>query len=217
MIRALLFDMDGVLIDNEPLWNTFKEDLFFSLVGKREEGLGKQFVGLSIRALYDYLVSHGATLTLEEFNEIFFQEAKRIYREAPLSAHLDDVGEYARMQGLRVAVVSASPLPWIQTVLGRTPFGSVVECVIALNEHPALRGKPAPDGYQEAMKQLKVEPYESLVIEDSNKGIQAGKASGAFTIGFRANLIPGYVQEGADTYIDDVREVISIVQEKNTL
>lgn len=214
MIRAVLFDMDGVLIDSEPLSNTLKEELFFTTLGYREDGIGNKFIGSSFTSLHSYLVERGASLSLQEFTAFFFNAADRIYKTSPLSRNLDTLVATLQTQGIRMAVVSASPLPWIQTVLQRTLLQDAVGCVISLYEHPTLQGKPAPDGYLSAMTQLGVSAHETIVVEDSNKGIASGKASGAYTVGYRANLIPGYVQEGADTYIDDLLELVDIIKEK---
>ena len=81
-----------------------------------------------------------------------------------------------------------------------------------LNERTDLKPKPEPDGYLEALKNLEADPKLSIILEDSNSGIQAAKASGAYVIGFKGNLVDGYVQKGADVYADTMQDVIKLVE-----
>lgn len=61
------------------------------------------------------------------------------------------------------------------------------------------------------MKALEASPESTVILEDSNSGIKSAKASGAYTIGLKQNLVNGYIQEGADAYAETMADVIDIV------
>ena len=86
--------------------------------------------------------------------------------------------------------------------------------MISLEERKDLAHKPSPAGYLEAIKTLGVTPESSIILKDSNAGIASAKASEAYTIGLKQNLVKGYNQEGADIYADTVEDVIKIVLAK---
>ena len=67
------------------------------------------------------------------------------------------------------------------------------------------------------IKLLGVTPNETIILEDSNLGIESAKKSGAFVIGYRGNLTPGYIQKNADTYVDTIPEVVTILKKKRVL
>lgn len=60
-------------------------------------------------------------------------------------------------------------------------------------------------------------PQTTIILEDSNHGISAAKAAGAYIIGFQENLVPGYQQKGADVYAKDINEVIELVEQFSVL
>jgi beta-phosphoglucomutase-like phosphatase (HAD superfamily) len=73
--------------------------------------------------------------------------------------------------------------------------------------------KPAPDGYNEMMKVLKVKPENTIILEDSNSGIKSATASGAFVISISENSIPGYKQiDIANAKAKSILEVIEVVK-----
>ncbi len=81
-----------------------------------------------------------------------------------------------------------------------------------MQDRPDLKRKPAPDGFVEAFRMLGATPADSFVLEDSNPGIESGKAAGAYVIGYRGNLVNGYEQTGADAYADTMDDVIKLVK-----
>ena len=97
-------------------------------------------------------------------------------------------------------------------VLPRLTYKDKFSYVLSTNQRDDLKAKPAPDGYLDAIKNLDSDPEHSIILEDSNRGIQSAKASGAFVIGFKENLVPEYKQEGADACAENMSEVVKIVE-----
>lgn len=198
------------------MWDE-KERLMYPEVFGREiaDKLGST-IGQSIDNIYHLSKAAGANIAKHELEEMFFDLAEDIYETAPIT---DGVGRLAKLLkelGYRIGIVSASPMVWINPVVRRLPFENDIELIVSLHERSDLGHKPAPDGYLEAIRFLKASPGTAIVLEDSNSGIKSAKASGAFTIGLRQNLISGYKQQGADASADTIDDVIKLVRQRST-
>lgn len=199
--------MDGVLVDNEPYWAEAKVRIFKKLFDTVEDNLAEKLLGKGPESVFQYALSKGANVSEIEFNNLFFSEGKTVYSKSALTEGIQEFGNFLVNQNVAIAIVSSSPLEWINEVKARLSFAESVSVVVSLYNHPTLATKPSPDGYTYALSKLGASASEALVIEDSNSGIQAGKASGAFTVGFKKNILPGYVQEGADAYVVEFSEL----------
>jgi beta-phosphoglucomutase-like phosphatase (HAD superfamily) len=122
------------------------------------------------------------------------------------------LGEEIIKLGFLIGIVSASPKEWMDVAINRISFKDGVKVKLSLFSRPDLRHKPAPDGYLEAINELKTTPEATIILEDSNMGIASAKAAGAYTIGLQQNLIAGYTQQGADTYAKNLEEVARIIK-----
>lgn len=212
--KAFLFDLDGTLLNNEPVWEKEKQGIYQRLFGPDVTARLGITMGINLDDIYELARANGATEPKDKVVAAFEASATRVYREAPIAEGVDELAIALTGLGYRMGVVSASPLPWVQTAVSRLSFASDIELVLSLHGHAELPQKPAPDGYLAAMRALGSVPTSTIILEDSNTGIQAGKASGAFTIGLRQNLIPGYQQRGADVYANTMREVLALVRER---
>lgn len=211
--KVFLFDLDGTLLNNEPVWEEEKQGIYLRLFGAEiTQKLGVT-MGINLDDIYELARANGATTPKNEVVAAFEASAVRVYNEAPIAVGVDELAAELTTLGYRLGVVSASPLPWVQTAVGRLPFAQDIELVLSLHGHPELPQKPAPDGYLFAMRELGSMPASTIILEDSNTGIQAGVASGAFTIGLKQNLIPGYEQHGASAYAATVADVLTLVRE----
>lgn len=211
--KAFLFDLDGTLLNNEPVWEEEKQGIYQRLFGAEiTQKLGVT-MGVNLDDIYALARANGATTPKDDVVAAFEASAARVYSEAPIAANVDELAVALTGLGYRLGVVSASPLPWVQTAVSRLPFAQDVELVLSLHGHPELPQKPAPDGYLFAMRELGSVPARTVILEDSNTGIQAGASSGAFTIGLRQNLIPGYEQRGASAYAETMADVLTLVRE----
>lgn len=210
--KAFIFDFDGVLINNEPLWEIAKTELYQKLFGKEIFLCMGSTLGVNQEDIFKRAVKCGATVEKDVFIREFQKYAPEIYRNAPLVPGIDSIGKTLTDLGYEIAIVSASPMEWINIALDRTDFKKYVRHIISLYDRDDLPHKPAPDGYLEAMKILGASPKETFILEDSNAGIESAKASGAYAIGFKQNLIDGYVLSNADAYADNLEEVIALLK-----
>jgi len=212
MNKAFIFDFDGVIINNEPLWEIVKTELYKKIFGEEIFLRLGPTVGMNMDAIYDRAVQCGATTDKELLIREFFDRAPDIYKKAPLTPGINSIGKTLTELGYKIAIVSASPMKWINISLDRSCLKNYVSYILSLNDRKDLPHKPAPDGYLETIKNLGASPQTTVILEDSNIGIESAKASGAFTIGFRQNLIKGQVLQNADGYADDLEAVLALIK-----
>lgn len=215
MNRAFIFDMDGVLVNSEYAWVRLETQMLERVLGKTIAQKINTAPGTGIEGLWKLARAAGSEVSHEEIARGFDSIYKDVYAESPITEGLNALGETLSRLGYRIGLVTQSLHKWIDRVLPRVPFKDEFKVVLSLGEHPELRLKPEPDGFLEAFRILDAKPKYSIILEDSNIGIAAGKASGAYTIGFRGNLLPGYRQEGADAYADTMDDVVKIVRDFN--
>ena len=204
--------MDGVLIDSEPVWDELERTQLPRFFGADIFARMGSFVGIGVIDVIERAKSLGAVFEPAEYLKIADEMAREVYARAPITKDADVLVQKLHDTGFRLGLVTQSPQQWLDQALPRLPFKDKLEVVMSLYEHPELKRKPHPDGYVSALATLNADPNHSIVLEDSNFGIQAGKASGAYVIGYRGNLVHGYEQTGADAYAETMDDVIKLVE-----
>jgi len=177
MIEAVIFDLDGVLVQSEEVWERVRRRFVEDNGGTWHQQSHRHMMGVSTAAWVDYLVSDlGVRLPPDEV-------AKRVIGEllADSSRQLPLLpGAVEAVRGLatelRLAVASGSPISLIDAVLRGASIRGLFEVVVSSDEVAA--GKPAPDVYFEACSRLGVEPSRCVVVEDSANGIRSAAAAG---------------------------------------
>jgi mannitol-1-/sugar-/sorbitol-6-/2-deoxyglucose-6-phosphatase len=179
MLRAMLFDMDGLLIDSEPLWHD-AEIYAFGLAGLRltkEQCL--ETTGLRVDEVVEfrYAESPWTAPSQEAVAEaIVARVVELVHTRGVLKPGVDEALGVARAAGLRVALASSSPYVIIDAVLDTFGLRSAFELIHSAQDE--ARGKPEPDVYLTAARKLGVEPAACVALEDSPNGVVAAKAAG---------------------------------------
>ena len=177
MIDCVVFDMDGVIVDSEQVWDDVREQLAKERGGRWHEGAQAAMMGMSSPEWSAYMHDEiGLRESPEEINAEVVERMLERYREQlPL---IDGaVGAVRRLAPeFRLGVASSSNRPLIETVLERAEIADLFDAVVSSEE--VDRGKPAPDVYLEAMRRLGAEPVRTAAIEDSSNGILAAHAAG---------------------------------------
>lgn len=211
--KAFLFDMDGVLADTEPEWAHQKQIIYTRLLGPDITRRLGDTRGISMDGIYDKAHALGATIPRTDFVAAHLQVAPAIYDTAPILDGAQKLATSLQELGYTLAIVSSSPGDWTSRVVCRLPFMDNLQLVLSLNDMD-IPQKPAPDGYIYAMRSLDAVPDSTIILEDSNSGIAAATASGAFTIAFDGLLTPGYDQLPADAVAHTVDDVLRIVAKR---
>jgi HAD superfamily hydrolase (TIGR01509 family) len=181
MIEAVVFDMDGVIVDSEQVWDDVREQLAKERGGRWHEGAQAAMMGMSSPEWSAYMHEEiGLRESPEEINAEVVRRMLERYRERlPL---IDGAVEAVRRLApeFRLGVASSSNRPLIESVLERAWIGELFDAVVSSEE--VAGGKPAPDVYLEAARLLGVSAPDCVAIEDSDNGIRAAAAAGMAVI-----------------------------------
>ncbi len=178
MIRAVIFDMDGLLIDSEPLWRLAEVEVFNAIGVPLTEELAFTTMGLRT----DELVEHWSARypwqdpTHKEIEARIDSRVVELVRErgTPLPGVLDLV-TFFRDRGLPLAIASSSTSELIATVVHQIGLAGAFQVLQSAEHEPY--GKPHPGVYIAAANALGVPPTDCLAFEDSANGLLAAKAA----------------------------------------
>ncbi|HET8757855.1 MAG TPA: HAD family phosphatase [Solirubrobacteraceae bacterium] len=181
MPAAVIFDLDGVLLDSEPLWNGVKEALVRETGGRWRAEAPHVMMGMSSPEWAAYLRDElGVPLAVAEINRQVVERMEAGYRRAlPL---LPGAAAAVRSLAARwpLALASSSNRELIDLVLELADFGDAFRVTVSSEE--VERGKPAPDVYLAAAHGLGVPAADCVAIEDSSNGLRAAVAAGMTVI-----------------------------------
>ena len=187
--RAILFDMDGVLVDSEPLFLSAINRL---LVQEGVEPVSEQeneefLIGTTIGETWRQLKIHRTLpLPAEEYISRYDDIVRQVMQEElEPQPGVRQLLEICRDRGLPKAVASSSLHMWVDLKLNAIGLTGAFDAVLGGDD--VARGKPEPDIYIKAAEALGVPPEECIAIEDSPIGISAAVASGAYTIAVRTD------------------------------
>lgn len=185
-IEAVVFDMDGVIVDSELHWRTVESSFLREVLGSWSEEDQRSILGRSIYDIYDmFCTERGLTLSRPEFIRRYKSLADQIYGiHCSLIPGVKELLADVSGGEFRCGLASSSPQSWIDIVLNRFELGSHFDC-IASGDHVPGKGKPEPDIYILVAQKLDIDPQRCVAIEDSEKGLLAAKRAGFLCLGFR--------------------------------
>jgi HAD superfamily hydrolase (TIGR01509 family) len=175
--RALVFDLDGVLLDSEQVWNEAKEELVRERGGRWREDAPRKMMGMSSPEWAGYLHDElGVPLGPDAISDEVVRRLERIYRDRlPLVDGATAAVE--RLAGrLPLGLASSSNREIIDLFLELSGLGP--HFAVTISSEEVARGKPAPDVYLEVLRRLAADPAGSVAVEDSENGIRAANAAG---------------------------------------
>ncbi len=204
-IDAVVFDLDGLLIDTEQVWDEVREDLVRERGGRWHDRAQADMMGMSSKEWSRYLHDElGLSERPDELNRLVVERMEERYRDRlpVIDGAVDAVRRLAERWPLGLA--SSSNRPLIDLALARLGVADLFRATVSSEE--VERGKPAPDVYLEAARRLGVPPERIVAVEDSANGIRAAKAAG-----MRAVAVPNIhfpppmdVLESADVRLESL-------------
>ncbi len=202
---AVIFDMDGVLVDGEPLHFEAVNELL------GEEGLSisldayKPYMGTKT-GWADMMRDYGLSRPREEYSARYRELILRRYRDRsePLPGAVELVSSL-QAGGQRMAVASSSIEPWVEACLGRIGLRHHFELLVTGSD--VERGKPEPDIYLLAAERLGVDPAQCLAFEDAPAGIESARRAGMTVWAVRTEYTRGLALPGPHREFESLNEV----------
>lgn len=205
--RAVVFDMDGLLLDTEVLWQRAEEELFRRHGDRFTQGDKLAVMGTSFEVTARYFAErlgrseeHGPEL-VDELGELMHSLLQKEVSSRPGAVELV---ARLRADGVRLALASNSSRFLVETALATAGLTDAFEAIVTSDD--VAQAKPAPDIYLLACARLGIEPVEALALEDSAPGIEAAKAAGLVCI-----AVPQFAEtdvSAADRVIDSLEELL---------
>ncbi len=207
--KAFIFDMDGVVVNSEPVWERYEQKFLPELMGKDiYVKIKDKILGNSVSGIYKVASKCGFKMAKIEFEQAYDQYAKIVYEEVKITDGIEELINKLILMSFKLGLVSSSRQYWIDLVMKKLKGKKLFQFVLSL-DGDAIRPKPFSDGYLEAINRLGSKPNMTIILEDSQRGVKAAKASGALTICLQQYLPKGYLPKDADIYTKSVVELIN--------
>ena len=184
--KAFIFDMDGVMVDTEPIYFAANQQLFNQLGFSVSHESYARFVGQDAFRMWSILKEEQQLD--HPIEDLVHMEKDAMYRgllntDIPRMSGLGELLASLQSNGTRLALASSSAHQIINVILEKTDTGDYFDAVVSGMD--VQNGKPAPDIFLLAAEKLGMDPAECVVIEDSANGVRGAIAAGMHCIGFR--------------------------------
>ena len=205
MLKAVLFDMDGVIVDTEPIHHKAYQMMFNDFEIKVSESMYHGFTGQSTRSICEFLCEHyilkAKPIDLEKtkrahFTKLFFEDP-----DLHLINGVEDLIKNYHTNGLTLVVASSASMFTINNVMKRFKLDPYFKDKLSGADLKA--SKPHPEIFINAAKAAGVSPTECFVIEDSTNGIIAAKEANIFCIAYKSENSKDQDYSRADLLISD--------------
>ena len=217
-IKAVLFDMDGLMVDTESL----STEAFINSAKAQGYNMTKEetlkVLGFTKANIYQFWIDYfqGTNVDGKKLVDDHYEYIENVlYTVGPEKMpYVEELLKYLRENNYKIAVASSSDTADIKNNLEKTKLEKYIDEIASGAE--VENGKPAPDVFLLAAERLGVDPKDCLILEDSKAGIKAGKASGAMVF-----MVPDMFtvdkecEDTADRILTNLGEVIEILEGKN--
>jgi HAD superfamily hydrolase (TIGR01509 family) len=214
MLSAVIFDLDGVLADSEPWWNEIDAALLAEYGVAYRGEYHQNVVGVSYRlAVEFYKKAFGLSVSTDEMMRRRGEIATEFFaNRVGLFASVEEVLEELRQMKLHLAVATSSVSASARPFLDRHQLTGFFEVIVT--GEGVERGKPSPDIYLCAAKQLGIPADVCLVVEDALPGVAAGKAAKmrVAAIPDHRFVDPSKYEKAADYVLNSVKELPTLIR-----
>ncbi len=217
-IKAVLFDMDGLMVDTESL----STEAFINSAKAQGYNMTKEetlkVLGFTKASIYQFWIDYfqGTNVDGKKLVDDHYKYIENVlYTVGPEKMpYVEELLKYLKENNYKVAVASSSDTADIKNNLEKTKLEKYIDEIASGAE--VENGKPAPDVFLLAAKRLGVDAKDCLILEDSKAGVKAGKASGA-TVFMVPDMftVDKECEDTADRILKNLGEVIEILEDKN--
>jgi beta-phosphoglucomutase family hydrolase len=218
-VKAIIFDMDGVLVNTEPHHVLVERKLFAGLNLNITEKEHSTYMGIANEEMWTEIIrKHNlpdkAKLLVEKNRKAIINCLSEL-KEIELMPGILNILEKLYYKRIPLAVASSSDAEMIEIIMTRTGLSKYF--LYKVNSGLVEKSKPAPDIFLYAAALLSVKPEECMVIEDSANGIKAAKAAGMFCVAYTGKTHGTQDQGLADETIDHFSQLEAILRKKSDL
>ncbi|HLU09242.1 MAG TPA: HAD family phosphatase [Oceanobacillus sp.] len=176
--QAVIFDMDGLLVDSEPVWHFVESEMLQARGKSWEYTIQKDLIGLRMS---DFWASMCSAYQLTETPDVLIAEAtnrmvEAIPHKVVARPGADELLAYFQKRDVPMAIASSSPMAIIDAVVESRGWARYFQVWVSGDE--VAHGKPAPDIYLETARRMNVAPRDVLTLEDSRNGARSAVAAG---------------------------------------
>lgn len=209
MIQAVIFDMDGLMIDSERITYQLYQQELKKLGQTMNVTFYCTMLGKNKQAIYDiFYEKYGLDLPMDMLRDVVHEKIDtRIIKEKPLKEGLIALLSYLKDNDYKTAIATSSTKNRVEILLPTLGLDSYFDTIVCGDE--VKRSKPYPDIFLKAAEKLQVNPTHALVLEDSESGLKAAQAAH-----MKAICIPDmkYPNEASDAFIlESLNKVISFL------
>ncbi|NFG65374.1 HAD family hydrolase, partial [Clostridium botulinum] len=201
-------DMDGVIIDSEPIHRQVHGEIMNTLginISKGElalyAGATNEYIFTKLKERYG--IKKSVSELMDYKSKLIINKVKEESLE-PING-IRELLNALRKNNIKIAIGSSSPRSLIEAVIDKFNLHSAFDCIVSGEE--VERSKPYPDVYIEVSKKLGINPEKCIVVEDSHNGVQAAKSAGMKCIGFNNVNSGNQDLSKADVRVDTIRKI----------
>lgn len=213
-VKALIFDMDGVLVNSEPHHTLLEKQLFAQMNLTISDEEHRSYLGKSSYQMWKEIIAkHNLARTADELTEINSNAIIKYFsglKEIELMPGILDLLEKLSDKGIPLALASSSGSGTIDLILSRAGLSKYF--IYKVSSEMVVKGKPDPQIYIYTAGLLSLNPEECLVIEDSFNGMLAAKSAGMLCVAYDPSGSHVNDQNLADDSIDDFSRLPEILQ-----
>ncbi|MBS4538109.1 HAD family phosphatase [Clostridium sp. D2Q-11] len=207
MFRGVIFDMDGVIVDTEPIYIEIDKEVFSDYDIYLSEKEIENYIGVNLREIWKELLEKNNLHEKYTVDEVYQHHVNEFYiklknhESLVLMSGLEEWLKYFKDNGIKMIIASSSHSRIINFIYEKFNLGLYMEGYVDGNA--VENGKPAPDIFLKAAEKLELDPKECIVIEDSQHGVRAAKRAGMKCIGLSNRKSEFQSLELADMVIEN--------------
>ena len=184
MIKAFIFDMDGVIVDSEPLHFELNRRILRDFGLEIPDEVFHNYVGITNEEMWtDFIERYRLNTTIKELQAKEDLLKKEVFKDLQPIKGIPELLANLKRDGIAIGLASSSSREFIEMVLEKLGIRHYFQAIVSGRE--LTRSKPDPEIFLRTAALLNVEPADCLVLEDSKHGVEAAKRAGMKCIGYQ--------------------------------